>query len=206
MFQAEQTDPMHRLALVTAYEALEMSGFAPNRTPSTNLKRIGTFYGVASDDYREVNAGQSIGTYGIPGGERAFANGRINYFFKFGGPSFNIDTACSSGGAAINAACSSLWSNEADMVVAGGLNIISNPDIYCMLSKGHFLSKTGQCKVWDKDADGYCRADGIGSVVIKRLEDAIADNDNIIGSIVSAATNRKSNPTPPSFTPVLSLF
>jgi len=91
--QAEQTDPMHRLALVTAYEALEMSGYAPNRTPSTTLERVGTYYGQASDDWRELNAAQNIGTHAVPGGERAFANGRINYFFKFGGPSFNIDTA-----------------------------------------------------------------------------------------------------------------
>ncbi|TQS36404.1 hypothetical protein Golomagni_03148 [Golovinomyces magnicellulatus] len=187
--EAEQTDPMHRLALMTAYEALEMSGFSPNRTPSTNLKRIGTFYGVASDDYREVNAGQNISTYATTGGERAFANGRINYLFKFGGPSFNIDTACSSSGAAINAACSSLWAGDVDLAIAGGLNIITNPDNYCMLSKGHFLSKTGQCKVWSEEADGYCRADGIGCIVIKRLEDAIAENDNIIATIVAASTN-----------------
>ncbi|KAG8527863.1 Type I Iterative PKS [Bacidia gigantensis] len=191
--EAEQTDPMHRLALVTAYEALEMSGYAPNRTPSTNLKRVGTFYGQASDDWRELNGGQNIGTYAVPGGERAFANGRINYFFKFGGPSFNIDTACSSGLAAVNSACSALWSGEADTVLAGGLSVITNPDNYCMLSQGHFLSKTGQCKVWDKGADGYCRADGIGSVVIKRLEDAEADNDNIIATVCSAFTNHSAD-------------
>jgi asperthecin polyketide synthase len=180
---------MHRLALVTAYEALEMAGYAPNRTPSTNLKRVGTCYGQASDDWRELNGGQNIGTYGVPGGERAFANGRINYFFKFAGPSFNIDTACSSSSAAIHAACSALWAGEADTVIAGGLSVITNPDNYSMLCKGHFLSKTGQCKVWDKDADGYCRADGVGSVVIKRLEDAEADNDNILATILGSATN-----------------
>jgi asperthecin polyketide synthase len=58
-----------------------------------------------------------------------------------------------------------------------------------MLTKGHFLSKTGQCKVWDAGADGYCRADGIGSVVIKRLEDALADNDVVLATIVAGATN-----------------
>lgn len=184
-----QTDPMHRLALVTAYEALEMAGYAPNRTPSTNLKRIGTYYGQASDDWRELNGGQNIGTHAVPGGERSFANGRINYFFKFTGPSFNIDTACSSSSAAIQAACSSLWAGETDTVIAGGLSVITNPDNYCMLCKGHFLSKTGQCKVWDKNADGYCRADGVGSVVIKRLEDAEADNDNIIAIILAGSTN-----------------
>lgn len=94
--EAQQTDPMQRLALVTAYEALERAGYVANRTAATNLHRIGTFYGQASDDYREVNSAQEISTYFIPGGCRAFGPGRINYFFKFSGPSFSIDTACSS--------------------------------------------------------------------------------------------------------------
>lgn len=70
--EALQTDPMQRLALVTAYEALEMSGYVPNRTRSTALNRIGTFYGQTSDDYRDVNSSQDIGTYFITGGIRAF--------------------------------------------------------------------------------------------------------------------------------------
>ena len=70
--EAAQTDPMQRLALVTAYEALEMAGFVPNRTESTMLDRIGTFYGQTSDDYRETNASQNIDTYFITGGIRAF--------------------------------------------------------------------------------------------------------------------------------------
>ena len=94
--EAEQTDPMQRLALVTAYEALEKAGYVANRTAATDLHRIGTFYGQASDDYREVNTAQNISTYFIPGGCRAFGPGRINYFFKFSGPSYSIDTACSS--------------------------------------------------------------------------------------------------------------
>jgi asperthecin polyketide synthase len=187
--EAEQVDPMHRLALVTAYEALEMSGFVPNRTPSTTAKRVGTYYGQASDGWREVNTGQNLGTYGVPATERTFANGRINYFFGFIGPSFNIDTACSSGLAAVNAASTALWSGDADTVLAGGLNVITNCDNYCSLSRGHFLSKTGQCKVWDKKADGYCRADGIVSIVMKRLDDALADNDRVLAVICSAATN-----------------
>jgi hypothetical protein len=99
--EALQTDPMQRLALVTAYEALERAGYVANRTGSTNLHRIGTFYGQASDDYREVNSNQEISTYFITGGCRAFGPGRINYFFKFSGPSYSIDTACSSGLATI---------------------------------------------------------------------------------------------------------
>ena len=65
--EAAQTDPMHRLALATAYEALEQSGFVLNRTASSQADRVGTFYGQTSDDWREVNGAQEIGTYFIPG-------------------------------------------------------------------------------------------------------------------------------------------
>jgi iterative type I PKS product template protein len=187
--EAAQTDPMGRLALTTAYEALEMSGYVPNRTPSTKLHRIGTFYGQTSDDWREINAAENIDTYFITGGVRAFAPGRINYYFKFSGPSYSIDTACSSSLAAIQLACTSLWAGDCDTACAGGLNVLTNPDIFSGLSKGQFLSKTGSCKTYDNDADGYCRGDGCGSVVLKRYEDAIADKDNILGCILGAATN-----------------
>ncbi|KAK4989349.1 polyketide synthase [Elasticomyces elasticus] len=187
--EAAQTDPMGRLALVTAYEALEMSGYVPNRTPSTKLHRIGTFYGQTSDDWREINAAQNVDTYYITGGVRAFAPGRINYYFKFSGPSYSIDTACSSSLAAIQLACTSLWAGDCDTACAGGLNVLTNPDIFAGLSKGQFLSKTGSCKTYDNAADGYCRGDGCGTVILKRYEDAIADKDNILGCILGAATN-----------------
>lgn len=188
--EALQTDPMQRLALVTAYEALERSGYVANRTAATDLHRIGTFYGQASDDYREVNTAQEIGTYFITGGCRAFGPGRINYFFKFSGPSYSIDTACSSSLATIHVACNSLWNRDTDTVVAGGMNVLTNSDAFAGLGSGHFLSKTpNACKTWDSEADGYCRADGVASVIMKRLEDAEADNDNILGVILAAGTN-----------------
>jgi hypothetical protein len=156
--EAQQTDPMQRLALVTAYEALERAGYVANRTAATDLHRIGTFYGQASDDYREVNTAQEISTYFIPGGCRAFGPGRINYFFKFSGPSYSIDTACSSSLATIQTACTSLWAGETDMAVAGGTNVLTNSDAFAGLSHGHFLTKTpNACKTWDDEADGYCR-------------------------------------------------
>lgn len=187
--EAAQTDPMGRLALVTAYEALEMSGYVPNRTPSTKLHRIGTFYGQTSDDWREINAAENIDTYFITGGVRAFAPGRINYYFKFSGPSFSVDTACSSSLAAIQLACTSLWAGDCDTACAGGLNVLTNPDIFSGLSKGQFLSKTGSCKTYDNDADGYCRGDGCASVILKRYEDAVRDKDQILGSILATGTN-----------------
>ncbi|KAJ5676015.1 conidial yellow pigment biosynthesis polyketide synthase [Penicillium macrosclerotiorum] len=191
--EATQTDPMQRLSLLTAYEALEMSGYVPNRTPSTQLDRIGTFYGQTSDDWREINEAQDIDTYFITGGVRAFGPGRINYHFGFSGPSFSIDTACSSSMAAIHAACNSLWLGDCDTAIAGGVNIMTNPDIFAGLSKGQFLSKVGPCQTFDNDADGYCRGDAVGSLILKRVSDAEADNDNILGVIMSAATNHSAD-------------
>ena len=119
--------------------------------------------------------------------------GRINYYYKFTGPSFSIDTACSSSLAAIHIACNSLWNGECDTAVAGGTNIITGSDMYAALSRGQFLSKTGPCKTFDDTADGYCRADAVGTVILKRLEDAEVDNDHVLGVILGSATNHSSH-------------
>ncbi|KUJ15366.1 ketoacyl-synt-domain-containing protein [Mollisia scopiformis] len=187
--EATQTDPMQRLALATAYEAMEMSGFVRDRTPSTMAHRIGTYYGQTSDDWREINAAQDIDTYFITGGVRAFGPGRINYHFGFSGPSFSIDTACSSSFAAIQLACTSLRAGDCDTVFTGGMNVLTNPDIFSGLSKGQFLSKTGSCKTYDQGADGYCRGDGVVTLILKRLDDAITEKDPILGVIAGTATN-----------------
>ncbi|RMJ14368.1 hypothetical protein CDV36_005974 [Fusarium kuroshium] len=187
--EAENTDPAQRLAITTVYEAMEMAGMVPNRTPSTQQDRIGCFFGTTSDDWREVNSGQDVDTYFIPGGNRAFVPGRISYFFRFSGPSLSMDTACSSSFAAIQTACAYLWRGECDTAVAGGTNVLTNPDNFVGLDRGHFLSTTGNCNAFDDGASGYCRADAVGSVILKRLEDAEMDNDPIFGIISGATTN-----------------
>lgn len=75
--EAAQTDPQQRLALVTAYEALEMAGYVPNSTPSTQLDRIGTFYGQTTDDYKDLNTSQDIDTYYVSSVIRAFGPVRL---------------------------------------------------------------------------------------------------------------------------------
>ncbi|KAJ5054544.1 uncharacterized protein L3040_000815 [Drepanopeziza brunnea f. sp. 'multigermtubi'] len=191
--EAFQTDPMQRLSLVTAFEALEMAGYVPNRTRSTKLDRIGTFYGQTSDDWREINAAQNVDTYFITGGVRAFGPGRINYHFGFSGPSFSIDTACSSSAAGMQLACTSLWAGDCDTAIVGGMSCMTNSDIFAGLSRGQFLSKTGPCATFDNDADGYCRADAVGTVIVKRLEDALADKDNVLAVILGTATNHSAD-------------
>lgn len=187
--EAPQIDPAQRLALMTAYEAIEQAGIVPDATPSTRRDRVGVFYGVTSNDWMETNSAQNIDTYFIPGGNRAFIPGRINYCFKFSGPSYAVDTACSSSLAGIHLACNSLWRGDIDTAIAGGTNVLTNPDFTAGLDRGHFLSRTGNCKTFDDSADGYCRGEGIGTVIIKRLEDAIAENDPVLGVILGAYTN-----------------
>ena len=187
--EAPQIDPAQRLALMTAYEAIEQAGIVSDATPSTRSDRVGVFYGVTSNDWMETNSAQNIDTYFIPGGNRAFIPGRINYCFKFSGPSFAVDTACSSSLASIHLACNSLWRGDIDTAITGGTNVLTNPDFTAGLDRGHFLSRTGNCKTFDDSADGYCRGEGIGTVIIKRLDDAIADDDPILGLILGAYTN-----------------
>uniref|UniRef100_A0A093VC14 Conidial yellow pigment biosynthesis polyketide synthase n=1 Tax=Talaromyces marneffei PM1 TaxID=1077442 RepID=A0A093VC14_TALMA len=167
--EAAQTDPQQRLALVTAYEALEMAGYVPNGTPSTQLDRIGTFYGQTTDDYKDLNTSQDIDTYYVSSVIRAFGPGRVSRSNQL--------------------ACTSIWSQECDTAVVGGMLLLGSPEMYAGLSKGHFISETGPCKTFDDSADGYCRGESVASIVIKRLDAAKADNDNILAVILGAGTN-----------------
>ncbi|KAK2058402.1 beta-ketoacyl synthase domain-containing protein [Colletotrichum caudatum] len=187
--EASQVDPAQRLALLTTAEALEQAGIVPDRTPSTQKHRVGVWFGSTSNDWMETNSAQNIDTYFIPGGNRAFIPGRINYHFKFRGPSYTIDTACSSSLAALHLACNALWGGEVDTAIVGGTNILTNPDMTAGLDRGHFLSRTGNCKTFDDSADGYCRGEAVVTIVLKRLDDAVADKDPIQACIRGIATN-----------------
>jgi acyl transferase domain-containing protein len=115
--------------------------------------------------------------------------GRINYHFKFSGPSYTIDTACSSSFTAIHLACNALWKGEVDTAIVGGTNVLTNPDMTAGLDRGHFLSRTGNCKTFDDTADGYCRGEAVATGILKRLDDAIADKDPVEACILAIGTN-----------------
>lgn len=176
-------DPMQRLLLMTTLEAMEMAGYSPGGSLSTDRKRIATYIGQATDDWRQNNECQGIDAYYIPGVARVFYPGRLNYHFKWEGGAYSLDAACSSSSTAVHLACSALLSRECDTAVAGGANSLTAPALYAGLSQGSFLSKTGNCKTFRDDADGYCRGEGTGVVVLKRLEDAVAENDEILAVV-----------------------
>ncbi len=184
--EAAQMDPTQRLLLMASYEALEMAGYAPDGSVSTNAKRIATYIAQVTDDWRAVNECQGADIYYIPGIARAFTPGKLNYHFKWEGASHSIDAACAGGTTSVALACSALLSRECDTALAGGGSILTAPGVWAGLCRGGFLSPTGNCKTLRDDADGYCRGEGVGVVVLKRLEDAIADNDNIQAVINSS--------------------
>ena len=188
-----QTDPMQRLMLLTTYEALEMAGYSYDRTSATDHRGIATYYGQSSDDWREVNAGQDIDQFHDTGGNRAFGPGRVNYHFGWEGPSMNVDAARSASALAIQLACSALRACDCDTALAGGANVMTASDIFAGLSRASFLSPTGSCRTWDKGADGYRRADAVGTIVLKRLDDALRDKDHILATIRAARTNHSEN-------------
>ena len=191
--RAAQMDPLQRLLLMASYEALEMAGYSPGLSCSTNSKRIATYIGQTTEDWRGVNECQGIDVYDIPGIARAFAPGRLNYHINWGGATSSVDSACASSSTAIALACSALIARECDTALAGGGSILSSPANYAGLSRANFLSNTGNCKTFHDDADGYCRGEGIGAAVLKRLEDAKSDNDNILAVIKGFGRNYSSN-------------
>ncbi|KAL1863855.1 Type I Iterative PKS [Diaporthe australafricana] len=187
--EAASTDPGQRLLLMSTYEALEMAGYTQAPQEKERDTKVGTFFGQTVDDWREYNAAENVDMYYVTGGIRAFSAGRVNYHFKWDGPSYSVDSACSSSLLAIQLACNSLRSGESNMAVAGGSNILTGSNMYAGLSRGSFLSKTGSCKTFDSSADGYCRGEGVGVIVLKRLSDAVANRDPILAVIRSSATN-----------------
>ncbi|PNP48683.1 hypothetical protein THARTR1_10289 [Trichoderma harzianum] len=192
--EAKQMDPIQRLLLMCSYEALQMAGYSPEAILSTNRNRITTYFGQAGDDYRECNANQDIDLFLIQGGARAFSPGRLHNHYKWAGASYSVDTACSGSSTCIILAINALLSRECDTALAGGGSILTAPDMYAGLSRAGFLSKTpGGCKTFREDADGYCRAEGVGLVVLKRLEDAVSDNDKILAVLRRGARNSSWN-------------
>lgn len=194
--EAMLMDPAHRQFLMSTYEALEMAGYSDGQTRTTDPNRIAAFFGQCTDDWLE-HSHPTLGcdAYTLQGIQRAFGPGRLAWQFKWEGPTYSLDAACAGTTAGIHLACMSLLSKDIDMAVAGAANILSWPHSFTCLSDSGVLSDTGNCKTFRDDADGYCRGDFAGAVVLKRLEDAVAHNDNILAVVAASGRNHSGNST-----------
>ncbi|OBA79219.1 polyketide synthase [Mycobacterium sp. 1164966.3] len=187
--EADNIDPQQRMALELTWEALEHA-----RIPASSLrgKPVGVYVGSSTNDYSflAVSDPTVAHPYAITGTSSSIIANRVSYFYDFRGPSVTIDTACSSSLVAMHQGVQALRNGEADVVVAGGVNALITPMVTLGFDEiGAVLAPDGRIKSFSSDADGYTRSEGGGMVVLKRVDDARRDGDQILAVIAGSAVN-----------------
>ncbi|SDD51938.1 polyketide synthase PksN [Paenibacillus sp. CF095] len=187
---AEFMDPQERLFLECVYETLEDAGYTREALSKVENGNVGVFVGATFMDYQLLGIqnqmrGNPVALSGIAS---SIAN-RVSYFCNFNGPSMAIDTMCSSSLTALHAACDSIKLGRCRLAVAGGVNLSLHPNKYLFLSQYNFMSSKGKCESFGDGGDGYVPGEGVGSLLLKPLKQAVADGDQIYGVIKSTAVN-----------------
>lgn len=190
--EAARMDPQQRLLLEVAWEAIEHAGVPPDQIGGS---KTGVFIGIGGTDYSKIpsqfeNYYEYIDAHVGTGNALSIAANRISYIFDFKGPSFIVDTACSSALVALHNAVLSLRNRECDAALAGGVNLILSPEVTLAFSKARMLSSDGKCRPFDAAANGYVRGEGCALILIKRLTDAVKAGDNILAVIRGSAINQ----------------
>lgn len=203
-YEAKVMNPQTRMLHETVWEALEDAGY----NPFEYEKLIGLFAGAASSLYWEGMNTLAEGDKEIDDFsesqfmDKDFTCSKIAYALNLKGPVFHLHTACSTSLVAVHMACQSLLNGECDMALAGGVSLKSFEEFGYLYQEGMILSPDGHCRPFDKDAAGFIGGEGAGIVVLKLLDDAIRDNDNIHAVIKGSAINndgrRKESYTSPS--------
>ncbi|MEH2080292.1 MAG: type I polyketide synthase [Nostoc sp.] len=189
--EAEIIDPQHRLFLECAWEALESAGYDTEQED----RAIGVYAGIGMGYYLYYNLFpnqdlmQSIGgLQTLIAVDKDYVPTRVSYKLNLKGPSVSVGTACSSSLVAVHLACQSLLSGECQMALAAGV-AVKVPQNELTLSPDGIISPDGHCRAFDAGANGTLGGNGIGVVVLKRLENAIADRDHIYAIIKGSAIN-----------------
>nr|A0A0M4L8I7.1 RecName: Full=Highly reducing polyketide synthase aurA; Short=HR-PKS aurvA; AltName: Full=Aurovertin biosynthesis cluster protein A [Calcarisporium arbuscula]ALD83627.1 polyketide synthase [Calcarisporium arbuscula] len=186
--EATSLDPQQRLLLETVYESVEAAGL---RLEALRGSSTGVFCGVMCADWEAVvGLDKVVPEYAISGLARSNLANRISYFFDWNGPSMSIDTACSSSMVALHQGITALQSGECSAVAVIGTNLILTPNLYFAASNVHMLSPESRGRMWDHKANGYVRGEGVASLMLKRLSDAVADGDRIECVIRASGVNQ----------------
>ncbi|RAH44773.1 uncharacterized protein BO95DRAFT_474176 [Aspergillus brunneoviolaceus CBS 621.78] len=188
-------DPQQRHILQVAYQALEQSGYFQHEDENRDT-HVGCFIGACLNDYENNVACHIANAFTATGNLQGFLSGKISHFFGWTGPGLTINTACSSSLVAVHQACQAILAGDCVAALAGGSHILTSAEWFQNLAAGSFLSPTGQCKPFDEKADGYCRGEGVGAVVLKRMSRALADGDSILGVIAATAVQQNQNCSP----------
>ncbi|WP_018229727.1 beta-ketoacyl [acyl carrier protein] synthase domain-containing protein [Methyloversatilis universalis] len=199
--EAEAMDPMQRLFLQSAWTALEDAGIAPR---SLSGRRVGVFAGVGNAEYTTLMRAAHCDNdaYRATGMALTLVANRLSYVLNLRGPSQVVDTACSGSLVAVHRAIEQLRLGQCELALAGGVSLMLSPELHVAFSQAGMLSTSGRCRPFDAEADGYVRGEGVGVVVLKRLDDALRDGDFIHACILASAENhggRAHSLTAPSF-------
>ena len=184
--EAEVMDPQLRLFLEVAWGALEDAGCLGGALdPDT-----GVFAGVMYGDYAyRANQVATASDSAVKSWEGFSLANRLSQVFGFRGPSLAVDTACSSSGTAVHLACRALNAGDCRIAIAGGVNLILDPDRFVQLGRLGILSSSGRCLAFGAEADGTVLGEGAGVVVLRRLDDALRRGDRIYGVIKSTGVS-----------------
>ncbi len=203
--EAQVTDPQQRLFLECTYEALEDAACVPD----TFKGLIGVYAGTGINNYlmNHISAHPDLvnvmGDFPILiGNDKDFLSNRVSYKLNLNGPAMVIQTACSTSLVAIHTACQALISEECDAALAGGVSLGKLDDEGYLYKEGMIMSPDGHCRAFDENAKGTVQAQGAGVVLLKRLDDAMRDNDHVYAVIKGSGINNdgsaKSGYTAPS--------
>ncbi|MGU3493771.1 amino acid adenylation domain-containing protein [Xanthobacteraceae bacterium A53D] len=179
--EAELMDPQERLFLEVAWQTVEDAGLTRAALAGQN---VAVFAGAMFGHYQLFESAS-----GIPNSSFASIANRVSHMFDWRGPSLAVDTMCSSALAAIALACASLRRGESALALAGGVNLISHPRRYALLSQGRFASTDGRCRAFGEGGDGYVPGEGAGAVLLKPLDAALRDGDPVWGVIRGIGMN-----------------
>ncbi|WP_415624065.1 acyltransferase domain-containing protein, partial [Mycobacterium intermedium] len=187
--EADKMDPQQRLLLEVAWEALEHAGIPPS---SLRRSQTGVFAGSCLSEYGAIAATElsQVDSWSNTGGAMSIIANRLSYFLDLRGPSVAVDTACSSSLVAIHLACQSLRTQDSQLAIAAGVNLLLSPAVFRGFDQVGALSPTGACRAFDAAADGFVRGEGAGVVVLKRLTDAQRDGDRVLAVICGSAVNQ----------------
>ncbi|MFJ9567881.1 type I polyketide synthase [Streptomyces fuscichromogenes] len=187
--EAAAMDPQQRLLLQCAWRALEDSGRSPASLADTDA---GVFIGVMGSEWAQLHmADHTAVTPQLGAGSSAgMTANRISYHLNLKGPSLAVDTACSSSLVAVHLAVNSLLAGECSTALAGGANIVLTPALGMVYRQMGLMAPDGRCKPFSRDADGIGRSDGAGVVVLRRLEDALADGQRVYAVVRGTAVNQ----------------
>jgi cation diffusion facilitator CzcD-associated flavoprotein CzcO/3-oxoacyl-(acyl-carrier-protein) synthase len=184
---AHLLDPQQRLLLMSVWKSIEDAGHAPGSLKGT---RTGVYIGMEDQEYLQElkDTGVDLGDNMLNHHPSMLAN-RISYFFDFEGPSEIVNTMCSSAAVALHRASCALRNGEIDNAIVGAAKIILRPDGFIALSRLNMATDAPVAKSFGKEANGYIRAEGVATVMLKRLADARRDGDHIYAAIISSAIN-----------------